>query len=143
MAVANIQKTEPRRLQASLLPTFGVALLPKLSCPACWPAYSGLLSSMGLNFVNYTPYLLPLTLIFIGLAVGALAYKARQRRGYAPLYLGLIAGATLIVGKFNFNSDTTMYIGMAMLVAASLWNAWPRRNLQDPACPACASPGQP
>ena len=40
------------------LPATGVALLPGLTCPACWPAYGALLGSLGLGFVNYTPYLL-------------------------------------------------------------------------------------
>src|SRR6185436_814844 len=27
------------------IPGIGVALLPKLACPLCWPAYAGILSS--------------------------------------------------------------------------------------------------
>jgi mercuric ion transport protein len=34
-----------------VLPAIGVAMLPKLACPACWPAYAGLLSSVGLGFL--------------------------------------------------------------------------------------------
>jgi hypothetical protein len=29
------------------VPGMGVAFLPKLACPACWPAYAGLLSGQG------------------------------------------------------------------------------------------------
>jgi len=47
-----------------LLPSILIALIPKLTCPACWPAYSALLSSVGINFLNYSNYLLPLTVLF-------------------------------------------------------------------------------
>ena len=56
-----MQNTPPptRRLQlAALLPAIGAALLPKLTCPACWPAYAAVLSALGVSFVDYTPYLL-------------------------------------------------------------------------------------
>ena len=48
-----------RGLGLAALPSVGVALLPKLTCPFCWPAYTALLSSVGISFVDYTPYLLP------------------------------------------------------------------------------------
>lgn len=121
------------------LPAIGAAALPKLTCPACWPAYSGLLSSMGVGFANYTPYLLPLTAAFLLLSLIALGWRARQRRGYGPLFLGLAASAVLLFGKFAFESDAAMYSGMAILVAASLWNAWPRARQTAGSCPACVS----
>jgi mercuric ion transport protein len=115
---------------AAPLPTIGAALLPKLACPACWPAYAGLLSAMGLGFVDYTPWLLPATLLFLIVTLVALA--RRPRRGYAPLVLGVLAGALVVAGKFGFDSDSVTYTGVLLLVAASAWNAWPIR--------ACAIP---
>jgi mercuric ion transport protein len=41
------------------LPGVGVSLLPKLTCPACWPAYAGLLSSVGLGFSYQRPIYCP------------------------------------------------------------------------------------
>ena len=64
------------------LPSVGVSILPKLACQACWPAYAGLLSSVGLGFLISTVYLLPLTAAFLLLAVAALAFRANKRRGY-------------------------------------------------------------
>ncbi len=110
---------------AGLLPAVGAALLPKLTCPVCWPAYAALLSALGVGFIDYTPYLLPLTLLFLIVTIAILAW--RPRRGYAPLALGLTASAMLLVGKFSFDSDTTVYTGVALLVAASVWNAWPQK----------------
>jgi hypothetical protein len=31
-------------------PGIGVALMPRLMCPRCWPFYAGILSSVGLGF---------------------------------------------------------------------------------------------
>lgn len=122
------------------LPAIGAAALPKLTCPACWPAYSGLLSSMGVGFVNYTPYLFPLTAAFLLLSLIALGWRAPRRRGYGPLWMGLAASAVLLAGKFAFDSDIAMFAGMAVLAAASLWNAWPQaRREAAENCPACVS----
>lgn len=115
------------RLQlASLLPAVGAALLPKLTCPACWPAYAALLSALGVGFVDYTPVLLPLTLVFLIVTLAILAW--RPKRGYAPLALGLFAAAIMLIGKFFFDSDIATYAGVALLVGASTWNAWPTQT---------------
>jgi hypothetical protein len=51
--------------------------------------------------------------------------------------LGGVAAMTILVGKFWLDSDPALYGGVALLVGASLWNAWPKAA---PAlCPACIS----
>ncbi len=118
---------------ASLLPAVGAALLPKLTCPACWPAYAALLSALGVGFIDYTPFLLPLTLVFLIVTLALLAW--RPRRGYAPLALGLLASAIVLIGNFFLDSDITTYAGVALLVGASTWNAWPRKSAISYKCP--------
>lgn len=61
-------------------PAVGVSLLPKFVCPLCSPAYAALLSSLSLGFLVSTTYLLPLTFVFLSLAIGALGYRASSRR---------------------------------------------------------------
>ena len=134
-------KSDSRRLgrnTVSLLPAIGTALVPKLVCPACWPAYTGLLSAMGLGFINYSPFLLPLTAAFLMVVLATLAWRAKARHGYAPLTLGMLATAMVLIGKFQFDSDAATYMGISLLVGASLWNSWPRRNPTAP-CPACVT----
>lgn len=128
--------------QSSLatVPGGAFALLPKLACPACWPAYAGLLSSMGLGFLLDTRYLFPLTAAFLTLAVAALAFDARARRGYVPFGLGLAAAVAVLAGKFAVDSNAAMYGGIGLLVAASAWNAWPRRQGDAARCPKCVQP---
>jgi hypothetical protein len=124
-------KSHPRQALVAL-PVVGTAVLPKLFYPFCWPAYTGLLGSLGLGFINYTPYLLPLTLGFLIVALVSLGYGAKSRCGYVPLLLGLLAAVMMLTGNFFFASDWTLYGGLALLLGASLWNAWPLRSRAYP-----------
>jgi len=121
------------------LPGVGVSILPKLACPLCWPAYAGLLTSLGLGFLISTAYLLPFTAAFLVLTVVALVFRANKRRGYGPFVLGLVAGSAVLLGKFALESNLTMYSALGLLLIASLWNAWPLRDIPSEAatCPAC------
>lgn len=116
------------------IPGVGVSLLPKLACPLCWPAYAGLLSSIGLGFLISAKYLLPITASFLVLAVGALAFRANQRHGYGPFLLGLCAAAGVLVGKFWWESNPAMYSAVGLLVIGSVWNAWPHRMVLPDCC---------
>ena len=107
-------------------PGIGLSLLPKIACPVCWPAYAGLLSTIGLGFMvpNLT-YLLPLTVAFLLIAVGTLAFRARRRRGYVPFALGILAAGFILLGKFYLASNPVLYAGLGLLILASVWNSWP------------------
>jgi len=122
------------------LPGVGVSILPKLACPACWPAYTGLLSSIGLGFLISATYLLPMTALLLGLSLAAIAFRARQRNGYRPLVLGFVAATSVLLGKFVWESKPTLYGAFGLLVIASLWNAWPRHAPPSgtATCPGCA-----
>ena len=134
------QEVQRWKLNTSILPVIGVAFIPKLFCPACWPAYAGLLTAFGIGFIDYTPYLLPLTLVFVVIALAALLYKAKQRHGYFPFYLGIISSVVLVIGKFYFESDFSMYTGLGLLVLASIWNTWPvKSHNSDIICSACTT----
>jgi mercuric ion transport protein len=123
----------------AMLPALGMSLLPKVACPACWPAYAGFLSALGLGFLLNTTVLLPLTAAFLAIALSALAFRAQRRRGYRPLALGVLAAGVVLAGKFSFESDAAMYGGLAILVAASIWNTWPAGRKAE-SCPACSPP---
>ena len=82
---------------------------------------------MGFAFLFETAYLLPLTTVLLLLAVAALAWRAGRRRGYAPLALGGVGAAIVLVARFAANSVTGANLGIAMLIVASIWNSWPRR----------------
>jgi hypothetical protein len=108
-----------------LIPAILIALLPNLACPACWPAYTGLMSALVLGFLVRTEFLLPLTVAFVGIALAGLWYRAETRCGYGPLCLGVAGGTALLLGKFWIQSHLLFYAGLLSLVGASLWNTWP------------------
>jgi hypothetical protein len=109
------------------VPGIGVALMPKLMCPLCWPLYAGILSSIGLGFLISAKYLLPFTIAFLFLTITVLAFRAKQRRGYGPFVLGVVASAAVLMGKFELDSNAVVYSGIGVLVTAAVWNAWPPR----------------
>jgi hypothetical protein len=125
------------RRSAAVFPSIGVALMPKLICPLCWPAYAGLLSAVGLGFLINSRNLLIVTAFFLIVAVTALAFRARQRRGYGPAIAGFAASIFILFGKFYLESPATMYAALGVLVAASVWNSWPVRLA--PLAPQCVS----
>lgn len=118
------------------LPGAGVSLLPKLMCPACWPAYAAVLSSVGLGFLISTTYLFMLTVLFLTVAVGSLAFRSSSRHGFGPFGTGLGAAATILAGKFYLESVPATYAGVGLLILASVWNTWPRR-VPVALCSAC------
>ncbi len=123
------------------VPGFGVSVLPKLACPACWPAYAGLLTSIGLGFLISVRYLLPLTIAFLAVALATMLSRARDRRGYGPFFLAVLAASGILLGKFAMDSRPTVYTAIGLLTVASLWNTRPRRDTSYDAT-ACSSCGK-
>lgn len=129
--------TAPLKRTLVALPGVGVSLLPKLMCPACWPAYAGTVSALGLGFLISAKYLLPLTVAFLAISALALGFRAPRRHGYGPFWTGVAAAAVILTGKFYFDATQATYAGIGLLVAASVWNSGPRRAVTIPLCSAC------
>ena len=130
----------PVRTVLASFPAVGAALLPKLTCPLCWPAYTAVLSALGVGFVDYTPYLLPATFAFLALAVGMLAFGAWKTGRRMPLILGVIACITVLLGKFAVESNWVTNAGVMVLVAATFLmvrRQTARQTVQPASCPAC------
>lgn len=102
----------------------------------CAPAYAALLSALSLGSLISTKYLLPLTLVFLLLALGALGFRASSRRGLGPFWVGVAAASGVLIGTFWLDSPATTYSAVGLLVVASIWNAVPRRTTTS-VCPAC------
>ena len=108
------------------IPVAALAALPL--CPACYPAYAGVLSALGLTVLSDTAVQTLLTVLFLSAALGALLYKARSRRGYGPFVLGTAASVVLGISKFMMGIDPITYAAVGVLVLAGLWNVWPPAN---------------
>jgi hypothetical protein len=133
---ARARRAARRRWPVALagLPAAGLAVLP--ACPACYPLYAGVLSSLGLTAFVAPGTQTALTAVLLALALGALAFRARGRRGYAPLALGLAASLVLLAGRLLWHSTLLAYAGAAALVVAGAWNAWPAARGSS-GCDAC------
>ena len=118
----------------SIGPGLGAAILAKASCPLCYPAIGGFLTSMGLGFLFEGVYFYILAGIFILLSLFGLAFRAKSRRGYNPFWLGIVGVVTGVLGRY-FTIEILFYIGVAILVAASLWNLIPKKEV----CGACVT----
>lgn len=114
------------RSLSSGLASLGALSVSVVACPACWPAYVGLLSSLGLGFMSQMPGLMPITLALLLASLAALAYRAPRRRGFGPLALGTLGAGVVVVGRAWLRADPIVFGGTGLLLAASLWNAWPR-----------------
>lgn len=109
-------------------------LLPLGVCAACWPAYSALLSFLGIGFLLSEPYLLPVALVLVTVAVASLLFDAWPRGHYGPAVLGIAASSFGLAGKFLLGNAYVTIAGSAGLVAAALWSARPRRGRDGVAC---------
>lgn len=103
------------------VPVVGAALLPKIICAACWPAYTAALGAAGIEFFNYTPYIVPLTSFALVVALGSLIFLARRRQRIAPVILGAAAAMAIVVSKFMYESDLMLYAGLGTLIGTSLF----------------------
>ena len=113
------------------IPAAALAALP--FCPACYPMYAGIFTALGLTPLSHTGVQATLTLVFLAISLAALAFRARARRGYAPLAAGCAASLVVLIGKFGLGIDAMTYSGIAILVLASVWNVWPQSKLDDAA----------
>jgi len=116
-------------------PAVLVALLPKLACPLCWPAYAALLAALGLGFIAEPRWLLPLSVVALALLVAALGLGAGSRRRATVLAaLGALAASAVLYGKFAAESDAMVYAGAAGLLAASV------TKMRSSRVPSCCTP---
>lgn len=118
----------------SIGPGVGAALLAKASCPFCYPAIAGFLTSIGAGFLFKGTYFLILMSIFFAVALFGLFYKAKLRRGYYPFFTGLV-GVVLALFAKHFATDVGFYFGIGILLAASIWNLIPVKAN----CSACVT----
>jgi len=128
----------------AVVPAIGALMIPGITCPACWPGYAAILSSLGVGFIPSTKYLFPLAVLCLAINLLLLAWDARKQRRIGPLALAFVASWGILYGRFYLGWNALSYGSAVLLVAASVWNAWPAirsRSLRSPTaksgCPAC------
>jgi len=126
-----------RRSVAAVLSGTGAWFIPAGVCPACWPAYAGAASSLGLGFTLDVGFLVPVAASLLALSLFALGYRAEKRRGYGPLVLGIVGALGVLAGKLVLSSEVLSYVALAGIVAAGLWNSWPARTVSTSCSGTC------
>lgn len=111
------------------IPAIGVAFLPKIACPVCWPAYAGLLSAMGLGFLIQGSNLLIVSMIFLGLALAVFGLHGKNRKNFMPFWLALVGLFFIIPAKFLWNNMLMFYAGSVFLTVAIILDIWPLNKL--------------
>ena len=114
---------------SAAMPGVGVSILVAAKCLACWLAYAGLLTMPGVAWLLGETSLMLVTVGLLGIALASLAYRAHARRGYGPLALGIVAASLILIEKWWLPSPWLLALGLALLVGASLLNAWPRQAI--------------
>ena len=119
-------KNQLRGIGFPALASILIAAMPK--CPLCWMA---LMSALGLGSTLRWQWLQPLACALLFVSITVLFLRARRRRIYGPLCLGLVAASVIYICKFKFNYDLGVYLGSAALLGATLWNAVLQRQVAD------------
>jgi phosphate/sulfate permease len=81
------------------------------------------MGALGVGSTISASWLQPVAMGLLLLSLSALLVRARRRHSYAPFVLGLLAAVALYWCKFRLNNDLGVYLSMAMLLAASVWNS--------------------
>ena len=81
-------------------------------------------ASLGISVeIPYQPWLLPLLTGLLAVNLIAMFLRARSRNRFGPFSLCLLGGAAVTIGKFGLDSGAVIALGLACLIAGSLWNA--------------------
>ena len=121
---------------AAILTTLGAVSIPALICPACWPAYIGLLGALGISYFDFTPYLIPSIVVSVMIALTAIGYQSYRSRSRSTFALGVTGALLVLSGRFWLLSDPITYLGVAVLVGSIIVDSV-KRNARTSAdcCP--------
>jgi hypothetical protein len=111
----------------ALVPGAFVALLPTVTCPACLAGYAALLSSAGLGFLFKERVQIPLIGASLLLGIGGVAWSTRSHRRPGPMVATIAGSVAVVVGRLALSLPAVTYLGVALLVFASIWNLWLKR----------------
>ena len=121
----------------AFIPVVLTALLPVVSCPACWPLYASVLASLGLTFVDYTPYIGPVMIAFAAMAAGGIGYYWNRTRKWLPAVTGLVGIAIIVIGKLTESNTLVIYTGGFIAALAFALGMMPSKKIRQDNCETC------
>jgi len=120
-----------RRLRVgclAMLPSALVSVLPSATCPVCLAAYGSLLAALGLGWLTRESVLLPLIFVFLSVGLLTLLWSARGHGRYGPFLVSVVGAIDIVLGRAIWNLPLLRNVGVALLLAGSIWNLWLKRR---------------
>jgi len=112
-----------RRLKYILLPSAGLALLPK--CPLCWMAYASITTAFGLAPLAAQRVVFVALSLMLVLGATAIIWRSIRQGVRGPLW-PMGAGTALVLAGSNVSEGSPIaFAGLSMMFAAAIWSAWP------------------
>ncbi len=122
-----------------MLKQFGGLLGAGIAAACCLgvPAVLTAVGAVGLGFLVNDAYLFTLFVGFVAISLWFLFRTARRHASLAPFWVGLAGGAAGVMGLWLlvtglYPMPVSVYGGLGVLVAGSVWDAW--RGRQIAAC---------
>ena len=104
-------------------------------CPICIPAIGAFLASIGLGFLLTTKILHGLLIFMLILAVGGIAFSVfKEHKKIGPLLLALPGAVFIYLARWVLLNNMWLYLGVVLLMSASIWNLWLRKKMSCQAC---------
>jgi mercuric ion transport protein len=112
------------------------------------PVVLSALGAAGMGFLIHDAYLFPIFVAFIAFALWTLYRSARSHRNLAPFWVGLAGGVLSAIGLFLLVTGLqpvpwTIYAGLGVFLAGSIWDIVPGRKPVACACEVPATKPKP
>ena len=123
----NRQWISPRKISLSVFNTLIpilIAFFPK--CPLCWAGYLSLFGVASISSIPYSPWLLPVLCIFLGINLWFLWKRSSRTERWLSFYLASLGAAMLIFFGPLLKMDSLAMCGMILLICGSLLNSLPK-----------------
>ncbi|WP_163409751.1 SCO family protein [Flavobacterium ajazii] len=118
--VSQTAKAVSENLRTIVFPLL-IAVFPK--CPVCWAAYMSAFGIAGMKAIPYSPWLVPLFVLGIGVNLWLL-YRARNKRnGLTPFWVSVLGAATFLICGLWLNLRTGTYVGIVFILLGSILNS--------------------
>jgi len=100
-----------------------IAVFPK--CPVCWAAYMSAFGIASMKGIPYSPWLVPLFALGIGINLWILYQARHKRNGLTPFGVSSLGAAALLIGGLWLDLKTGMYAGILLILLGSILNSLP------------------
>ncbi len=124
---SQIAKAVSENLRTFIFPLL-IAVFPK--CPVCWAAYMSAFGIASIKDIPYSPWLVPLFALGIGVNLWSLYRVRNKRNGLTPFQISSLGVVSLLVFGLWLELQTGMYVGILLIFLGSILNSLPFSRFQ-------------